>query len=134
MKRFLNFIQNEEKIEDAKEEIADKVAAQEYEENDDLKNNMETDKKPNEGIIEDIKKEIEEYEKMKVRINNRIKEINKKIEIFSSQNSDSDDEKNNANEKIKSLKDTLKLLDEEIKKFDELISKSEEKIEKLKSK
>lgn len=138
MKNYYKFVQklNEEDLQQVKQDIADKVAAEQSKnpKNKQSFNNKEIDEKPNDAIIDDIKKEIENYEKQKVAVNNRIEEINKKIEIFSGQSKISRDSKQQAelNKKIQSLQDSLTDLVDELKKFDDLIAQSTERQQKLK--
>lgn len=139
MKNFLKFVQtlNEEDLNKIKQDIADKIAKQETEKGkgkQDL-DKMEIEDKPNQARLEDIKTEIENYEKQKIAVNTRIDEINKKIEIFSSQAKISSDPKIVAqlNDKIKNFNIQLEDLTKEIEKFDNLISDSGQNIEKLKN-
>lgn len=137
MKNYWKFVQklNEEDLQQVKQDIADKVASDQSKtpKGEQSLDNMEMDEKPNDAIIDDVKKEIENYEKQKVTVNNRIEEINKKIEIFSGQSKISRDSKQQAelNKKVQSLQDSLTGLVDELKKFDDLIAQSTERQQKL---
>lgn len=137
MKNYLKFVQkiNEEDLEQVKQDITNKVAAQQAKtpKGKETLDKMEFEEKPNDAIIADIKKEIENYENQKITVNNRIEEINKKIELFSSQAKETRDAKMQAdlNKKVQSLQDSLTDLVEELKKFDDLILKSTERQQKL---
>lgn len=137
MKNYKKFIQkiNEEDLLQVKKDIADKVATQQSKNQNDNKNidDIEIEEKPNDAIINDIRNEIENYEKQKISVNNRIDEINKKIELFSGQSKVTRDSKMQAdlNKKVQSFQKSLTELVEELKKFDDLISKSTERQKKL---
>lgn len=136
MKNYKNFINEEDALKQIKQDIADKIAAEETKKGQGKENlnKMELQDKPNQARLDDITTEIEAYEKQKINVSQRIDEINKKIEIFSNQAKVSSDPAVVAklNTDIKSLNKSLEELTMEIEKFDKLIADSGKNIENLK--
>jgi len=125
MKKYNEFIRqlNEEDLfTKEKEAIADNTD----DTDDSVVDKMAMEEKPNDAIINDVKKEIEGYEQQKVVVNNRIEEINKKIELFNSQAKETRDPQmqKDLNNKVKSMNDSLNKFKEELTKFDKLIADS----------
>jgi len=140
MKKYWKFVKklNEEDLQQVKQDIADKVASEEAKKGQGQKDldKMSIDEKPNDKIIDDVKNEIENFEKQKLAIQNSIDAINNQIELFNKQSDPNITQDPNIRmdmaNKTKNLIKKIEDLQKQIQKYDELIKDASDRQEKWK--